>query len=63
MIVATTIGITYGLVASYLKHTLKMDNASISKWLGHEDIRTTMIYLHYTEQEIIDMAKSFKKIS
>ena len=49
-------------VASYLKHTLKMDNASISKWLGHEDIRTTMIYLHYTEQEIIDMAKSFKKI-
>ena len=22
--------------ASYLKHTLKMDNASISKWLGHE---------------------------
>ncbi|MFX4155174.1 tyrosine-type recombinase/integrase [Aliarcobacter butzleri] len=49
-------------VASYLKHTLKMDNASISKWLGHDDIRTTMIYLHYTEQEIIDMAKSFKKI-
>jgi len=39
-----------------------MDNASISKWLGHEDIRTTMIYLHYTEQEIIDMSKKFKKI-
>lgn len=49
-------------VATYLKHNLKMDNVSISKWLGHEDIRTTMIYLHYTEQEIIDMAKNFKKI-
>lgn len=50
-------------VASYLKHTLKLDNASISKWLGHEDIKTTMIYLHYTEQEIMDMSESFKKIS
>lgn len=50
-------------VASYLKHTLKLDNASISKWLGHEDIKTTMIYLHYTEQEIIDMSESFKRIS
>lgn len=48
--------------ASYLKHTLKMDNASISKWLGHEDIKTTMIYLHYTEQEIIDMAENFDEI-
>lgn len=49
-------------LASYLKHTLKMDNVSISKWLGHEDIRTTMIYLHFTEQEIIDMADNIKKL-
>lgn len=48
--------------ASYLKHNLKMDNASISKWLGHEDIKTTMIYLHYTEQEILDMAEDFEEI-
>lgn len=50
-------------VATYLKHVLKMDNASISKWLGHEDLKTTMIYLHYTEQEIMEMAQQFKKIS
>ncbi len=49
-------------LASYLKHTLKMDNVSISKWLGHEDIKTTMIYLHFTEQEIIDMADNIKKL-
>lgn len=48
--------------ASYLKHTLNMEVASIAKWLGHEDIRTTMRYLHYTEQEIIDMANKFERI-
>ena len=49
-------------LASYLKHTLKMDNVSISKWLGHEDLKTTMIYLHFTEQEIIEMADNIKKL-